>query len=227
MNGLLHILMILTSTAAIDAAHPTGVWFEEYAVPYNLFRAAGCEVTVVSTQGGVVPVDPRSAPSDQQREEFAAALEQLRNTKPLRKVDPRQFDAVFIPGGHGTMFDFPRDERVSAAVAAFAEAGKPVAAVCHGPAALVNVKLKDGTPLVKGRRVTGFTNAEERETTLEPLMPFLLETKLRELGAQFEPAANWADHVVVDGNLITGQNPASSASAAKAVIAALSPPESE
>lgn len=227
MNALVHILMILTSTAAIDATHPTGVWFEEYAVPYSLFSAAGYEITVVSTQGGNVPIDPRSAPTDEQRAEFFAALEQLQNTKPLRKIDPQQFAAVFIPGGHGTMFDLPQDEHVSAALAAFAEASKPIAAVCHGPAAFVNVKLKDGTPLVKGRRLTAFTNAEERETTLEPLMPFLLETRLRELGAEFAPAANWADHVIVDGNLITGQNPASSASAAKALIAALTPPETK
>jgi putative intracellular protease/amidase len=214
------ILMIVTSHNQIDAEHPTGLWFEEFAVPYQLFREQGYLVTVASLKGGQAPIDPRSAPNADHSEADAEALQELKETQPLSSVNVANYDAVFFPGGHGTMYDLPSPE-VAQIVNQFADAQKVVAAVCHGPAALVEAKRSDGTPLVQGRKVTGFTNAEEQAVQLDQLMPFLLESRLRELGGEFVVASNWSDNVVVDGNLITGQNPQSSGSAAKAVIDAL------
>ncbi len=214
------ILMIVTSHNQIDAEHPTGLWFEEFAVPYQLFREKGYGVTVASPKGGQTPIDPRSVPNAEQAETYAEALQALKETQPLSKVNGEDYDAVFFPGGHGTMYDLPSPE-VAQIVNQFAEAQKVVAAVCHGPAALVEAKRSDGMPLVQGRQVTGFTNAEEQAVELDQLMPFLLESRLRELGAEFVAASNWSDNVIADGNLITGQNPQSSGSAAKAVIEAL------
>lgn len=214
------ILMVVTNHDRIDAEHPTGLWFEEFAVPYQLFREQGYSVTVASPKGGQTPLDPRSVPDAEQAEAYAEALQVLKETQPLSSVSVENYDAIFFPGGHGTMYDLPSPE-VAQIVSQFAEAQKVVAAVCHGPAALVEAKRSDGTPLVQGRQVTGFTNAEEQAVQLDQLMPFLLESRLRELGAEFVAASNWSDNVVVDGNLITGQNPQSSGSAAKAVIEAL------
>ncbi len=214
------ILIIVTSHDQIDAEHPTGLWFEEFAVPYQLFRETGYVVTVASLKGGQTPIDPRSVPNAEQAEAQAEALQALKETQPLSSVNSEDYDAVFFPGGHGTMYDLPSPE-VGRIVSQFAEAQKVVAAVCHGPAALVEAKRSDGMPLVQGHKVTGFTNAEEEAVELDKLMPFLLESRLRELGAEFVAASNWSDHVVVDGNLITGQNPQSSGSTAQAVIEVL------
>jgi putative intracellular protease/amidase len=214
------ILIIVTNHDRIDAEHQTGLWFEEFAIPYQLFRERGYGVTVASPKGGQAPMDPRSVPNPEQAEAHAEALQALKETKPLSNLSVEDYDAVFFPGGHGTMYDLPSPE-VGQIVSQFAEAQKVVAAVCHGPAGLVEAKNAEGTPLIQGRKVTGFTNAEEQAVELDKLMPFLLESRLRELGAEFVATPNWSDHVVVDGNLITGQNPQSSASAAKAVIDAL------
>jgi putative intracellular protease/amidase len=214
------ILMIVTSHDRIDAEHQTGLWFEEFAIPYQLFREQGYAVSVASLKGGQTPLDPRSVPNAEQAEAHAEALQALKETRPLSGANVNDCDAVFFPGGHGTMYDLPVPE-IGRIVSQFAEAQKVVAAVCHGPAGLVEASNSDGTPLVQGRKVTGFTNAEEQAVELDKLMPFLLESRLRELGAEFVAASNWSDHVVVDGNLITGQNPQSSGSAAKAVIDAL------
>ncbi|QKT03940.1 type 1 glutamine amidotransferase domain-containing protein [Ectothiorhodospiraceae bacterium 2226] len=211
------LLMVVTTHDRIDDSHPTGLWFEEFAAPYRLFRERGYRVTVASPRGGAAPIDPKSAPEDPDAPEARAALDALRDTRPLAELDPAAYDAVFFPGGHGTMYDLP-NPTVGRVVAQFAAADKVVASVCHGPAALVDATLPDGTPLVRGRKITAFTDAEERAVELDQRMPFLLETRLRELGARFEPAPDWAEHVVVDGKLITGQNPQSSAAAAKAVI---------
>ena len=216
------ILMIVTSHDRIDAEHATGLWFDEFAVPYQLFHQAGCRVAVASPTGGRAPIDPRSAPNAGQAVTHAAALQALTDTRALGDVRSQDFDAVFFAGGHGTMYDLPVAE-VGRVVGEFADAGKIVAAVCHGPAALVTAKRADGTAVVRGRKVTGFTNEEERAAQLDQLMPFLLETKLRELGAEFIAAPAWSDHVVGDGTLITGQNPQSSAGTARAVLNALGP----
>jgi len=181
-----------------------------------MFTAAGHAVTVASPKGGAAPVDPRSA-GDAER--FAIdTMAALQDTVPLATLDPAGFDAVFFPGGHGTMFDFPDDPAVVRAVNHAIAVDAPLALVCHGPAALVGAVKPDGSPAVAGRLVTGFTNAEEDAVELTDRMPFLLETKRGEQGATFVGEANFVEHVVVDGNLITGQNPASSAAAARALL---------
>lgn len=213
------VLMLVTSHAVIDAGHPTGLWFEEFAAPYTLFRRQGYAVTVASPQGGDTPIDPRSLEDYQATPDNAAARAALTGTRRLdASLRAADYNAVFFPGGHGTMFDLPDNPEVQRLVAEFVQADKVLASVCHGPACLVGALLRDGTPVVKGRKLTAFTDDEERAVELDRHMPFLLETRLRELGAVFVPAANWQDNVVVDGKLVTGQNPQSSASAAWAVI---------
>jgi len=211
--------MVVTNHEQISPEHPTGVWLSEFTEPYAIFRNAGYEITVASVRGGKAPVDPRSL--NEAGDADLAAMKQLEATLPLREVETSGFDAIFLPGGHGTMYDLPSSEELARTLASFHESGRVIAAVCHGPAGLLGARLPDGSPLVKGKRVTGFTNAEEKAAGFDTLMPFLLENRLRELGATFVGAPMWSDHVERDGLLITGQNPQSSASAAKAVIAAL------
>lgn len=215
------ILIVVTSFGEIAPGELTGLWLEEFAVPYNEFKSQGFEVSVASVQGGKAPVDPRSNPAPEKAEAWAEAIKSLQKTVPVASIEPADFAAVFIPGGHGTMFDFPDNADLNRVLKGFAEQGKVIAAMCHGPASLVGVTLEDGTLLVAGRTVTGFTNEEESAAGLKDKMPFLLESRLRELGANFVVKPNWSDHVQVDGNLITGQNPQSSKSTALAVIDAL------
>jgi putative intracellular protease/amidase len=211
------ILMVVTSHSYIDNDHPTGIWLEEFAVPFELFTEAGYHVTVASPRGGKAPLDPRST-ADAETTYQPDTLFALQDTIGLAGLDLSAFDAVFFPGGHGTMFDLPDDEAVAAAASYFIANDKPSAFICHGPAALVNATLPDGTSVVAGRTVTGFTNAEEDAVQLTDKMPFLLETRLKELGAEFSGADNFVEHIVTDGNLITGQNPASSKAAAQALL---------
>ncbi|HKJ09257.1 MAG TPA: type 1 glutamine amidotransferase domain-containing protein [Gammaproteobacteria bacterium] len=218
MNNRKQVLMVLTSHDRIDDEHPTGLWFEEFAVPYQRFRGHGYGVAVASIRGGAVPIDPRSMPEDPDAPGTRLSLDALDKTLALPGVELDAFDAVFFPGGHGTMYDLPGDPAVARLISTFAEQDKVVAAVCHGPAAFVAATRSDGAPFLTGRRVAAFTNAEERAVELDALMPFLLESRLRELGAEVETGPDWSDHVVVDGRLVTGQNPQSSASAAEAVI---------
>ena len=213
------ILMVVTSHDQVDAEHKTGLWLEEFEVPYKLFKAAGYDIAVASPKGGDAPVDPASL--NEEHTPDADAMAALKGTMKLSGVKLDDYVAVFFPGGHGTMFDLPNDTNVQKTVTHFLEKKQPTALVCHGPAALVGATLSDGTSVVKGRKVTGFTNSEEDAVKLTEKMPFLLETKLKELGGTFDGAENWAAHVVVDGNLITGQNPASSEKAAKALLAQL------
>lgn len=215
------VLMVVTSHQWIDAEHPTGLWLEEFAVPYQAFREAGAKITVASPKGGPAPIDPNSTPTEEQTHEWAEASQVLNNTLPLEQVADRHFDAVFLPGGHGTMFDLPDNTDLQHLVSDTWEAGGIVAAVCHGPAGLVNVMDADGAPLVAGKTVTAFTNAEEREVQLDRMMPFLLETQLRDLGAYFNAKPHWQDHTERDGRLITGQNPQSSGSIARQVVGLL------
>lgn len=213
------VLMVVTSHDRIDADHATGLWFEEFAIPYGKFREAGYRVVVASPRGGDTPIDARSLENYQPSAANESAKAALRGTQELdASVTAGEFAAVFFPGGHGTMFDLPDNPQVQRLVREFAEADKVIASVCHGPACLVGVMLKDGTAFVKGRKVTAFTDSEERAVQLDEAMPFLLESRLREQGASFVPAADWADNIVVDGKLVTGQNPQSSGSAADAVI---------
>lgn len=215
------ILMVVTSADAMTSGEPTGLWLEEFAVPYRIFKQGGAEIEVASPRGGATPVDPRSAPDDTQKEEWHEAEQRLRQTKPLAEVDAADFDAVFLPGGHGTMFDLPGNPQLAALLEGFAAEDKVIAAVCHGPAGLVGVNGKDGRPLVAGRTVAVFTDEEERAVELDREVPFLLETRLRELGAQVDPAPPFQVHAVRDGRLVTGQNPPSSGRTAELTLEAL------
>ncbi len=208
--------MIVTSHGQMDNGKPTGLWLEEFSVPYEQFTEAGYVVIVASPQGGKTPVDPRSMP-EELTEADKQALKVLESTISLEELQS-PYKAVFFAGGHGTMFDFPNDENVSAVVQNAFEKDLPIALVCHGPAALVGAALPDGTAVVKGRKVTGFTNAEEQAVNLTKEMPFLLEDKLSEQGGEFSSKEIFKPHVVTDGNLVTGQNPASSKPAAEALL---------
>ena len=217
-----HILMVVTTADKMNNELDTGLWLSEFGEAYVEFEKKGYEITVASPKGGKAPVDDRSLEGGEIPQEILDTAKYLENTLKLEEVkDIAKFDAIFMPGGHGTMFDLPDHVKLHEVVRDMYEADKLVAAVCHGPAGLVGVTLSDGTPIVKGQTVTSFTDEEERETTLDQYMPFLLETRLRELGANFVGADNWSDHVQVSGNLVTGQNPQSTISVAKEVIAKL------
>lgn len=215
------ILVVVTSHADMPNKHKTGIWFEEYAIPANIFKRGGKKITVASITGGPAPIDPRSMPANTDDKSTQQALNDLKQTEVLKNVDLANYDAVFFPGGHGTMFDLPSSSDVGNTIAEFIETGRIVGAVCHGPAALVGAMFSDGTPVVKGRKLTSFTNDEEKAAELDSVVPFLLQSKLDELGAEFVTSPNWSDNVVIDGKLITGQNPQSSASTAKALMNAL------
>ncbi len=216
----INVLMVLTSRDHYEGGHPTGLWLEEYAAPYLAFLKAGFAVTLASPAGGSVPLDPVSVP-EAMPEEWKAALDALGNVAKLNAVEKQEFDAIVIPGGHGPLFDLASDE-IAAKLLMQADANnKVIAAVCHGLAAFVSVIGKDGSPLVAGRRMTGFSNKEEEIAGLEKMVPFALETRLVELGASYEAREPWTEHVVVDGNIITGQNPQSSEKFAQAIVAAL------
>lgn len=223
------ILMIVTSNARMgDTGQPTGLWAEELAVPYYALADAGVEVTLASPAGGPAPIDPGSikpvGQNDPVVERFLAdTLLQARiaATPKASEFDGAAFDAVFFPGGHGTMWDLPVDAGVTRAVErAFAD-GKLIASVCHGAAGLVTAKRPDGQSIVKDLRVNSFTDAEEKAVGLEKVVPFLLETRLRELGGRFESTGNWQPFALRDGQLITGQNPQSSHLVAQSLLAAL------
>ncbi|MCM5678106.1 type 1 glutamine amidotransferase domain-containing protein [Schlegelella sp. S2-27] len=223
------ILIIVTSNDRMgETARPTGLWAEELAAPYFAFVDAGHEVEIASPKGGAAPIDPGSlkprGENDAVVERFLADETVQRKVKATRRVselDASGFDAVFFPGGHGTMWDLPGDVGVTRAVESAYAAGKVVAAVCHGPAGLVSARRPDGQPLVAGKRVNAFTDDEERAAGQMDSVPFTLESRLRELGAHFEKAANWQPFAVRDGQLITGQNPQSSAEVARLVLHAL------
>jgi putative intracellular protease/amidase len=214
------ILMIVTNHSLIDGEPMTGIWLSEFAEPFAAFIAAGHVVTVASPLGGPAPVDPRGYPG---RDTIAAvrdALERLNATRPVARQRVENFDGVFVPGGHGPMFDLATDREAKVLIGAFWDAGKPVAAVCHGPAALLDVPVAGGT-LIKGRRVTGFSKGEDAVDALFAHMPFSLEDRMRAEGAAFIEYAPHAPHVEVDGRLVTGQNPASGAPTAEAFLKVL------
>ncbi|ANC75969.1 glutamine amidotransferase [Fictibacillus phosphorivorans] len=213
-----HILMVVTTADHMNNEHSTGLWLSEFGEAYVEFANAGHNITVASPKGGKAPVDDRSLEGEvpQEIQDTAKYLENTIKLEEINELDA--FDAIFLPGGHGTMFDLPENTKLQEVIRDLYEQNKVVAAVCHGPAGLVGVKLSDGTPLVAGKKVTAFTDAEEVATTLDQYMPFLLETRMRELGAQFVAAENWSDHVQRDGQLITGQNPQSTVSVAKEVL---------
>lgn len=223
------VLIVLTSHDRLgDTGRKTGFWLEELAAPYYVFKDAGADVTLASPKGGQPPLDPKSDEPTFQTDltrRFSAddaAKAQLANTVRLDSVNPKNFDAVFYPGGHGPLWDLAEDPNSIKLIESTVAAGKTVALVCHAPGVLRRVTNPDGTPFVRGRHVTGFSNAEEEAVGLTKVVPFLLEDELIGLGAVFSRVKDWGVHTVVDGQLITGQNPASSGEAAEALVSALS-----
>ncbi|BAU12971.1 hypothetical protein LEP3755_35070 [Leptolyngbya sp. NIES-3755] len=217
------ILIVTTSHDRFEGAdpHPTGVWLEEFALPYLELLNNGIEMTIASPKGGEMPIDPRSLPTPEQEKAWQSAIKASKQTVKLSEVQSTNFDALFLPGGHGPMFDLPDNADLQRLLREFHESGKTIAAVCHGPAGLVGATLSDGTPLIKNKVLTSYTSSEEIAAKLDKEVPFVLEQRLRDLGAIFIAHPNKADHVERDGNLITGQNPNSSASIARAIVTAL------
>jgi putative intracellular protease/amidase len=218
------ILMVLTSHDQLgNTGRQTGFWLEEFAAPYFVFRDAGVELTLASPTGGQPPVDPKSDLPENQTPAMArfkqdkTAQSDLAHTIKLADMKSEDFDTVFYVGGHGPLWDLAESPDSIALIESFYNSGKPIALVCHSPGVLRHVTYK-GEPLVKGKRVTGFTNGEEEAVQLTHVVPFLVEDELLRLGATFEKVANWEPFSVVDGRLITGQNPASSTFAAQNLV---------
>ena len=219
------IVMVLTSYDKLgDTGKKTGLWLEEFAAPYYLFKDVGAEITLASPKGGQPPLDPKSDdPASQtsviQRfKNDKEAQQALANTVKLSNIKAEDYAAVFYPGGHGPLWDLSEDRDSIALIEALYAAGKPVAAVCHGPAVFRHTKMPDGLPLVQGKSVTGFANTEEAAIGLTDIVPFLVEDLLKNNGGNYSKAEDWQSYVVTDGNLITGQNPASSEAAARALL---------
>lgn len=224
----MNVLMVLTSHDKLGTTgRQTGFWLEEFAAPYYALKDAGASVVLASPLGGQPPLDPKSDEPDAQTEATqrfkadAAAQVALDNTHMLSDQRAETFDAVFYPGGHGPLWDLAQDGASIALIEAMLAAGKPVAAVCHAPGVLRDVKAADGTPLVAGKKVTGFTNTEEDAVGLTTIVPFLVEDMLKANGGIYSKGADWQSYVLTDGLLVTGQNPASSAAAAQALLALL------
>ncbi|WP_434746138.1 type 1 glutamine amidotransferase domain-containing protein [Candidatus Pantoea rara] len=222
------ILMVLTSHDELGTTgKKTGFWLEELAAPYYAFLDAGADITLASPKGGQPPLDPKSDEPDSQTDETrrfhadSAAQAVLASTVKLDTVDQAAFDAVFYPGGHGPLWDLANDKHSISLIEQTLQAGKPVALVCHAPGVLRDVKNADGTPLVKGKKVTGFTNSEEEGVGLTNVVPFLVEDVLKQNGGLYSRGDDWQSYTVQDGLLITGQNPGSSAETAKVLLASL------
>ena len=217
--------MVLTSHDTLgNTGEKTGFWLEELAAPYYVFKNAGAEITLVSPKGGKPPLDPKSNQPDFQSDDtrrFEAdedAQVALANTKKLAEIVAADFDTVFYPGGHGPLWDLTEDRNSIELIEAFSVANKPIALVCHAPGVLRHVKSTDGTAFVAGKTVTGFSNSEEEAMQLTDVVPYLVEDMLKEKGANYSSAEDWASHVVQDGLLITGKNPGSSVETAKLLL---------
>lgn len=211
------ILFVLTSHSELgNTGEKTGFWIEEFAAPYYLLKKKGVEITIASPNGGQPPIDPKSETPDSQTPatiqyyKDKETQEKLANTLKLATVNHADYDAVFYPGGHGPLWDLADDKNSVELIESFYKNNKPVAAVCHAPAVFKNTKKANGSPLVKGKKVTGFTNSEEAAVQLTDVVPFLVEDMLKENGGQYSKSDDWAVYAVEDGLLITGQNPASS-----------------
>lgn len=221
----MNILIVLTSHDTLgDTGRKTGFWLEEFAAPYYAFLDAGATLTLASPQGGQPPLDPKSDDPDAQTDDTrrfrqdAEAQRRLANTRRLAEVQAADYDAVFYPGGHGPLWDLAEDAKSVSLIETMLAAGKPVAAVCHAPGVLRHAKTADGKPLVQGRQVTGFSNTEEAAVQLTAVVPFLVEDELALLGGLYSKRPDWQPHIVSDGLLITGQNPASSVGVAQALL---------
>ena len=225
----MHILMVLTSHDRLgDTGRKTGFWLEEFAAPFYVFKDAGAELTLASPRGGQPPLDPKSdepgsqTPATTRFKSDVDAIEALANTVQLSNVAAGDYDAVFYPGGHGPLWDLAEDPHSIQLIEAMLGTGKPVAAVCHAPGVFRHVRASDGTSIVRGKSVTGFANTEEEAVGLTHVVPFLVEDSLRQNGGVYSKAQDWQPYAVVDGTLITGQNPASSEAGAKALLSRLS-----
>jgi len=229
MSGIAEVkpkmVLIMITSADKLGDHPTGVWLEEVASPYYAFLGAGLQVVLGSINGGKPTVDDASLQGDALTEtakrfqEDADAQAKFAATMPLSDVQAADYQAIFLPGGHGTCVDFPDNEKLIALIEDIYKNNGIVSSVCHGPTSLVNVKI-NGEPIVKGKKVCAFSDEEEKMVKLDSIVPFMLETRLRELGADYQVGEAWAPKAVADGRLITGQNPASSEEVAKLVVAA-------
>ncbi len=224
-----NVLFVLTSHEDLgNTGEKTGFWIEEFAAPFYILKDKGLNVILASPKGGQPPIDPKSAGEDFQTP-ATIRFNQDRNTQnilsqtlPLAEVNPEDFDAVFYPGGHGPLWDLAEDKNSTALIENFYKNNKPVAAVCHAPGVFKNTKNEDGTPLVKGKKVTGFTNTEEDAVQLTDIVPFLVEDMLKNNGGIYSKKEDWNPYAIEDGNLITGQNPASSELVAQILLKHLS-----
>jgi len=219
------VLMVLTSHDQLgNTGRKTGFWLEELAAPYYAFKDAGADVVLASPNGGQPPLDPKSNEPDFQTEAThrfeadAEATAQLASTLRLDSISQADYDTVFYPGGHGPLWDLAESRTSIELIQSFLAANKPVALVCHAPGVLRHVKTADGRPLVEGKKVTGFTNSEEAAVELTDIVPFLVEDELKAKGGVYSQGPDWGSYVVIDGLLITGQNPASSAEAATLLL---------
>ena len=222
------VLIVLTSHDKLgDTGEKTGFWLEEFASPYYHLKDAGVQVTLASPHGGQPPLDPKSHEPDFQTddtrrfEDDQAAQNELAKTAKLSEMKVEEFDAVFYPGGHGPLWDLHNNSNSIALIEGFIAAGKPVASVCHAPAVLLKARDQNGEPLVKGKNVTGFSNSEEAAVELTDVVPYLLEDQLLALGGVYQKVEDWNSLAVVDGLIITGQNPGSSAAVAEELVKAL------
>ncbi|MEO6383482.1 MAG: type 1 glutamine amidotransferase domain-containing protein [Thermomonas sp.] len=226
------ILMVLTSHDRLgDTGKKTGFWLEEFVAPYYVFKDAGAEVILASPKGGQPPLDPKSDQADAQTDATrrfradAQATASLGSTRVLADIANEDFDAIFYPGGHGPLWDLANDETSISLIESNYAAGKPLGFVCHAPGVLSKARTEGGAPLVQGKQVTGFSNSEEAAAGLTDVVPFLLEDVLQANGAGYSKMDDWAPYVVTDGNLVTGQNPASSAAAAETLLTVLKRPK--
>jgi putative intracellular protease/amidase len=225
---MIKVLIVLTSHSELgNTGGKTGFWIEEFAAPYYVMADAGVKITIASPKGGQPPIDPKSEAADAQTpatkrfNEDADLKKTLAHTVKLSEVKQSDFDAVFYPGGHGPLWDLANDTTSIALIEDFYKQNKPVAFVCHSPAALVKVKAPNGEPLVKGKEITGFSNTEEEAVKLTDVVPFLLEDEIKKLGGKYTKGADWGSYVRRDGFLLTGQNPASSEGVAKLLLKVL------
>jgi len=225
MGTIIKVLIVLTSHSDLgNTGEKTGFWIEEFAAPYYVLADAGVQITIASPKGGQPPIDPKSEMADSQTkatrrfDKDGSLKEKLAHTLKLSDVKVEDYDAVFYPGGHGPLWDLANNKISISLIEFFYNHQKPVVFVCHAPGALVKVKLPNGEPLVKGKEVTGFSNSEEEAVKLTNVVPFLLEDEMKKLGGHYSKGADWGSYIKIDGLLITGQNPASSEAAAKALL---------
>lgn len=211
------VLMIVTNAEELNGGHETGLWLSEFVEPATALQEAGFDVVAASMEGGKIPIDPNSYSNELPRV-WDGVMEPIHDTTKISEINPDDFSGIFFCGGHGTMVDFPNNETIEQVLRHFISEGKTIAAVCHGPAAFVGVTDHNEVPLVRGKTVTGFTNEEEKQTNLDSVVSFLLEDQLTEAGANFVAEEAYKEHVEVDGNLVTGQNPQSSLATAQAMI---------